>query len=113
MSPLRVGIIGAGAWAVGAHIPAFQACDGVALVGICDTDWDRARAVAADAGIPTAHPSVDSMLRAAALDMVSIATPTASHRRAAETCLAAGLHVLCEKPLAYTVEDARALATQA
>lgn len=111
MQPLRVGIVGAGAWAVAAHIPAFQACDGVEVVAICDRDVDQAGKAAEDGQL--VYGSVEAMIAGGPLDIVSIATPTASHRAVASVCLAAGLHVLCEKPLAFTVDDARALAAQA
>lgn len=111
--PLRVGMIGAGAWATAAHIPGFQACDGVTVAAICDIDLERARAAAATSGIARVYPSVAAMLAGEALDLVSIATPTDTHEDAARACLAAGLHVLCEKPLAYTVAQARTMADAA
>src|SRR3954452_1776048 len=110
MRPLRGGIVGAGAWAVAAHIPAFQACAGVEIIAICDTDSNRAGEAAEGAGIKGVHASVEAMLGSERLDLVSIATPPASHKSAASVCLAAGVHVLCEKPLGYTVAEARAMA---
>lgn len=107
---LRVGIIGAGAWATAAHIPGFQACDAVEVVAICDTAPYRAQIAAQAAGIHRTYASVEAMLAGEQLDLVSIATPTATHQAAAAACIAAGLHVLCEKPLAFTVAQARAMA---
>ena len=107
LQPLRVGMIGAGAWATAAHIPGFQACDGVTVTAICDTNLHRARNAAAASGIARVYPSVTAMLAGEALDLVSIATPTDTHEDAATACIAAGLHVLCEKPLAYTVAQGR------
>jgi predicted dehydrogenase len=107
---LRVGIIGAGAWATAAHIPGFQACESVEVVAICDTALHRAQIAAQAAGVHRTYASVEAMLAGEQLDLVSIATPTATHQAAAAACIAAGLHVLCEKPLAYTVAQARAMA---
>lgn len=110
---LRVGIIGAGAWGAEAHIPSFQACDGATIAAVCDADGGRAQTVAREKDIPRAYLSVESMLAAEKLDLVSIATPTDTHEATAAAAIAAGLHVLCEKPLARTLAQARAMAEQA
>ena len=110
---LRVGMVGAGAWATAAHIPAFQSCAGVVVAAICDTDLTRAQIAAQAAGVARVYCSVDAMLAGETLDMVSIATPTDTHQAAAEACIAKSLHVLCEKPLAYSAAQARAMAALA
>jgi predicted dehydrogenase len=73
----------------------------------------RARAFAAPLGIPaaTGGPDIDAI--AATADIAYIATPTALHAPHAIACLEAGLHVLVEKPLAATPEDARRIAETA
>lgn len=110
---LRVGVVGTGAWSAAAHVPGFAATPEVDLVSICDVDRDRAERVAAAAGIPHIYASAEAMLAAEQLDLVSIVTPDDCHRADAELAIAAGAHVLCEKPLATTVADARYLATLA
>jgi predicted dehydrogenase len=110
---MRVGVIGAGAWGAEAHIPGFQACDDVAIVAVCDVDAARAEQVAREKDVPRAYTSVEAMLAAEQLDVVSIATPTDTHQATAGAAIAAGLHVLCEKPLARTLPQARAMAAQA
>ncbi|MFN8590080.1 MAG: Gfo/Idh/MocA family oxidoreductase [Thermomicrobiales bacterium] len=110
---LRVGIIGAGSWARAAHIPGFRACPGVELAAICDIDGERAARVAAEFGVPGVYSSAADMLDRERLDVVSVVTPDDAHRADVERCLAAGAQVLCEKPLATTVEDAQWLTTAA
>jgi predicted dehydrogenase len=110
---LHVGVVGAGAWSRAAHVPGFQSCPGVELVAICDVDLERAERVATEAGIPRVYDSTAAMLGAERLDVVSIVTPDDCHRAGAELAITAGAHVLCEKPLATTIEDARFLAALA
>lgn len=110
---LRVGIVGAGHWAQEAHIPGFRSCDEVDLVALCDVDRARAERVASAAGIPAWYGSAQEMLASARLDLVGVVTPDDSHPADVRTAIAAGAHVLCEKPLAVTVADARTLAEAA
>src|SRR5215210_987950 len=110
---LRVGVVGAGAWSRAAHVPGFQSTPEVRLVAICDTDVDRAQQVADEAGFSPAYASAAAMFAKETLDLVSIVTPDDCHRADVELALTAGAHVLCEKPLATTVDDARALASLA
>ena len=110
---LRVGIVGAGNWAREAHVPGFRSCPEVDLVAICDVDRARAEQLATDVGIPHWYGSAAALLAAERLDLVSIVTPDDSHPADVRAALAAGAHVLCEKPLAVTVEAARALAKAA
>jgi predicted dehydrogenase len=110
---LRVGIVGAGYWAREAHVPGFRACPEVDLVAICDVDHARAERVALDAGIPRWYGTVDELLAAVRVDLISIVTPDDAHPADVRAAIAAGAHILCEKPLAVTAEDARALANEA
>ncbi len=110
---LRVGVIGAGAWARAAHVPGFEVCPGVELVAICDVDLARAQQIAAEHGVPHAYPSAARMLAGEQLDLVSVVSPDDCHRADAEAAIAAGAHVLCENPLAGSHADARALAVAA
>ena len=110
---IRAGVVGAGAWSRVAHVPGFQAAVGVDLVAICDADRRRAEQVAAEAGIPKVYASAAAMLAVEQLELVSVVTPDDCHHADVELALSAGAHVLCEKPLATTVQDARALASLA
>ena len=108
MNPVRVAVIGAGMWG-SAHLRAYTQHASVELAAVCDIDESRAKAVAAEWSVPNVYTSVAGMLAAESLDAVSVATPDAAHAEAVIACAAAGVHVLCEKPLATTVEDAQAM----
>jgi UDP-N-acetylglucosamine 3-dehydrogenase len=107
--PLRAGIVGAGAAAREIHAPAYAACEGVVLAGIAARRPDAAQALAGQFDGAAAHPSIESLLEADAVDMVSICTPPDTHRELAERAVAAGKHVLIEKPVAHTLADVAAL----
>jgi predicted dehydrogenase len=105
MGRLRVGVWGAGAWGE-KHARIYAGLDGVELVGVHDRDLARAQAVAATHG-GAAIERPEALL--ARCDAVSVAVPTVDHRVAAEQALAAGCHVLVEKPMATSVVEADAM----
>ena len=101
---LRVGIAGCGAISRN-HLEAFRALDDVQIVGVCDIDPERARATAAAWGVPAAVSSVGELL-ALGLDLVSVCTPHPTHEDVVLEAAAAGVHVLCEKPIAIELASA-------
>ena len=103
VSPVRVGIVGGG-FIARAHANAYSKTARVELVGIADPVIAKASAIADRVGA-TAVASLDDLL-AAGVDAVSICTPTPTHCELTLAALAAGVHVLCEKPIAYTLDDA-------
>lgn len=107
---LRVGIVGAGSWAQQAHLPGFAACPGVEIVALCESDPVRAAEAAAAWAIPAVYPSAAAMVAALPVDLISVVTPDDAHDGDVRAALAVGAHVLCEKPLATTLAEARALA---
>ncbi len=111
--PVRCGVIGAGRWAREAHIPAFAAHPAVDLVAVADTDPAALAAVYAEYPAIATFATAAEMLAAGPLEAVAIATPDDAHAADATLALAAGCHVLCEKPLAPNLEAARELATLA
>lgn len=106
---LRVGIVGTGHWAAEAHIPGFLACPGVEVAAICSRGGERGEQVARRFAIPRVYKSAEEMVAAGNLDLVSIVTPDDCHAAEAGAAIAAGLNVLCEKPLARTYAEARAM----
>ena len=76
---------------------------------LCDTPIDKAEALGAQFGFAAASSDWLSTVRAARVDVVSITAPNGLHRPMAEAALAAGKHVWLEKPMALTLEDARAM----
>jgi predicted dehydrogenase len=105
--PLRVGIIGLGAWGSRAHLPAFQSLPGVTVTALADLDEGTVRRVAEQSGVTRAESDPLRLLRDPdGIDAVVIATPDDTHHDLAMAAFASGLHVLCEKPLAYSLEQA-------
>lgn len=100
----RVGIAGCGAISRN-HLEAFGALDNVRIVGVCDVDPDRARATAEGWGIPNAVTSVEELL-ALDLDIISVCTPHPTHEEVVVKAAAAGVHALCEKPIATKLDAA-------
>lgn len=103
---IRVGVIGAG-FGAQVHVPALRRVPGVQVAAICGTDRDRLRDVAADHDIPASFADYREMLASGRVDAVTIATPPHLHHPMALAAIEAGLHVLCEKPMARNVAEAR------
>lgn len=103
---VRVGVIGTGIGV--AHIEALRQTPGAEVVAVCSAQAARAQAVAARFNIPRATDDYHELLDAA-VDAVVIATPPALHARQGLDAIAAGKHVFCEKPLATSLDEARAL----
>ena len=109
MSPTKVAVIGCGQIATTQHLPAYrEAADaGVcSLVGVCDLDPERVSQAGKQFAV-AAFQDAEEMLAKTKPDVVSIATLPSSHRNLAVMCLAAGCHVLCEKPVAMDAGEAR------
>ncbi len=111
--PVGVGVIGAHNWAEKAHLPGFAASERARLVAICDIDGDRARALAARFGISSVYTDHHELLADPAVELVDVCTPTHTHLPLSLDAIAAGKHVLSEKPLADTAADAFAAAAAA
>ncbi len=109
----RIGIVGIGWWATINHIPALQGNPDATLVAICDLDAERVKAVAEQFGIAGRYTDLDTMLAEENLDGLIVSTPHVAHTAPTLAGLAAGAHVLVEKPMATTVPDARAIAAAA
>lgn len=102
----RIAIAGAGA--IGRmHVKAIAAAPGVSLAGMVDPS-PQAQAVAAESGVPLYH-DIKAMIAAGGVDGAILATPNQLHAPGALACIAAGLPVLVEKPLAGNPADALAI----
>lgn len=106
-SPVGVGIIGTGFMAQ-VHSRAARNV-GARLIGVVGSSEAKAVAAAAELGIDHGYPSLDSLLDDPAIDVVHVCTPNQLHARQAEAVIRAGKQVVCEKPLATSVDDARRL----
>ncbi|MEU3861681.1 Gfo/Idh/MocA family oxidoreductase [Streptomyces sp. NPDC028722] len=92
------------------HLPCADARDAMELVGVVDTDVERARALTADRPQVWTGTCVDLLLQETRPDVISVCTPNDAHAEPVLAALDAGIAVLCEKPLAATVEEARRMA---
>ena len=105
----RVGVIGVGA--LGRHhARLYGACEGAELVGIFDVSKEQAAKIAAEFG-GSAYDSIEALC--ADVDAVSVAVPTNLHHAVVSQVLELGCHVLVEKPLAASTEEANDLVRQA
>jgi predicted dehydrogenase len=102
---IRAGVVGAGHMGQ-YHILALAELWDVELVAICDTDADRARQIAAQYG--TRAVATHQEL-AGLVDIATVAVPTERHFEVARDLLEAGVHVLVEKPVTPTLEEAKEL----
>ncbi|MDZ7711571.1 MAG: NAD-dependent epimerase/dehydratase family protein [Roseovarius sp.] len=108
---IKVGLIGAG-YIAGWHAAALRLVPGVRLAAVCDLSASAAEALAAAHGA-RAFASVDDLIASGEVEAVHILTPPDSHANLARKCLAAGLHVLVEKPVALSGIEAAGVAEAA
>jgi predicted dehydrogenase len=106
--PVRVGVVGTTTYAE-SHLERINAHSGAELVAIAGRDQQRANAVAAKYGIPVVFPGWEELLDHPGLDAVVVMAPDALHGPIALDAFARGLHVLSEKPLATSSDEARAM----
>jgi predicted dehydrogenase len=108
---LRVGIVGLG---IGRHhLRAYQQIPGVEVVAAADVDAERLQAVAGASGVPHLYEDYAPLVANEDVDAVSVCTPNYLHAPVTIAALEHGKHVLCEKPLARTVEEGRAMVAAA
>lgn len=101
---MRVGLIGT-AFGAKVHLPGFALVPGVDVVAICSAQRARADAAAEQFDVPFATDDYRELVQRDDVDLVDICTPADSHHAITLEALAAGKHVLCEKPLALDVDE--------
>lgn len=104
---LGVGVVGGGFMAE-VHSRAARAA-GARLVGLSSSTPERASAAAERLGIERSYASLDELLSDPSIDVVHVCTPNALHADQAKAVIASGRHVVCEKPLATSVTEAKGL----
>ena len=112
MDAIGFGMIGAGAIA-GAHLPAIGQRDDARLVCVADLDLDRAKERAETFGAERAVASYDELIGMDDVQAVVVGIPSGFHADATIKAAQAGKHVLCEKPMARTLEECDAMAEAA
>lgn len=108
---VRFAVVGLGHFAQAAILPAFaNADDKATLAALVTGDEKKAGELGKKYEVPTFdYDAFDRLCESGDIDAVYIALPNSQHREYAERAARAGIHVLCEKPLAYTSEDAQAM----
>lgn len=106
---LKVGIIGCGGIANGKHLPALSKVKGIEMVSFCDLVVERAEEAGEKYGVNSAQVFTDykEMLKNSELDVVHVCTPNSSHAELSIAAMEADCHVMCEKPMAKTSEEAK------
>lgn len=113
MKKLRVGIIGCGGITLQNHLPGLAMCPEVEVAALCDTDEACLERARKQTGIKLTATQYTEITRREDIDAVIIATPNLLHPPIAHAAIAAGKHVLCEKPLALNAQDANQMADAA
>jgi len=106
--PLRVGIVGCGAAALGrwGHIPALKKIRAANLAAVCNLNENLAKKVAESYHIDSYYADLSEMLKNGKLDIVDICTSPKTHAPLSFTAMQAGCHVLVEKPIALSPKEA-------
>jgi predicted dehydrogenase len=107
--PVRIALLGCGRIAQVAHLPALEKATGVELVSVSDPSRAVAEAVARRYGVPSAFTDASDVLAERSVEAVIVAAPDRFHSPLTRAALEAGKHVLVEKPLAATIEEASEL----
>jgi predicted dehydrogenase len=102
-SEINAGVVGVGFIGI-AHIEALRRL-GINVVGVVGSSPERVRAKAETADLPAVYDSVGALAADPDIDVIHIASPNHIHADQVRACLAAGKHVVCEKPLALTSVD--------
>jgi predicted dehydrogenase len=109
MSKLRWGVLSTSKFACNKIIPAMKHCAHAEITAIASRDLDSARTAAAEMGIATAYGSYEELLAAPDIDVIYNPLPNHLHVPWSIKALEAGKHVLCEKPIALTTDEAQQL----
>lgn len=105
MAQIGVGIIGTGGIALANHLPGFEQCPDTKVVAICDANPEVLQKAKQQTGISHAFTDYNALLARPDVNAVVIATPNNVHAPIAHAAIAAGKHVLCEKPIAMSFEE--------
>ncbi len=111
MKKIKVGIIGCGFIANGKHLASMDRRDDVEVVAFCDLELEKAQALATQSGTSDALVCTDyrDLLARSEIDVVHVCTPNSSHAEISIAALESGKHVMCEKPMAKTAAEAKAM----
>ena len=106
MAILRGGLIGCGYFANN-HLNAWRDVDGAEIVAVCDQDEGRLKLAAEMFSVARTYTDAGSMLKGEDLDFMDLVTQVPSHRALVELVASHGVHAICQKPFAPTLDDSR------
>lgn len=104
---VRVGIIGTSWWADMMYLPSLQSHPQAEIAAICGRNRERAEEMASKYAIPQVFTDYQELIDKGGVQALVVATPDDLHHPITMTALDAGLHVLCEKPMALNAQHAR------
>ena len=113
MDKVRVGMVGTSWYADSMHLPSLTSHPQASVTAICGRNAARAAEMAAKFGVPHVFTDWRAMFQSGLMDAVVIAAPDDLHYPMCMAAIDAGLHVVCEKPLALTAAEARTMAAAA
>lgn len=103
---IKLACVGAGYFAQ-FHLEAWKRLPEVNLVAICDQDLEKATAFAKQYRVPKVYTSIDELLQQEPLDVLDIITPPETHLEISRKAAHKGIHLICQKPLAPSINEAR------
>ena len=106
---LRIAVVGTGAIAQVAHLPVLKKLRGVTVAALCDIDRAKARALADRFEVPDVYVDLEDLFGSGELDAVIVSTPSHLHQPYVLEAIAAGVDVLCERPLALSSRGVQAI----
>ncbi|MFN8388055.1 MAG: Gfo/Idh/MocA family oxidoreductase [Anaerolineales bacterium] len=104
-TPVRIGIIGTSYWVDGFHLPILENYSNVLVTSLCGRNQTRTEELARKFGVGKSFTDYRRMLDED-LDAIIICTPEDQHYAMTIAALDKGLHILCEKPMAFTADEA-------
>ena len=113
MNSIGIAIIGCGGVTLQNHLPGLALCADTRLVALCDTNPATLEKAGRDAGIAVTSTRYEEIVGRDDVQAVIIATPNLTHAPIAHAAIAAGKHVLCEKPIAMIYAEAKGMADAA
>src|SRR3954454_14246862 len=111
--PLGIAIVGCGGVTLQNHLPGLALCPDTRVVALCDPNQQTLERAAREASVGITSTKYEEVIGRDDVSAVIIATPNVFHKPIALAAIAAGKHVLCEKPLAMNYADAREMAEAA
>src|SRR3989442_12586518 len=113
MKKIGIAIIGCGGITLQNHLPGLALCPESKVVALCDSDAETLQKASRRTGINVTATQYEEIMKRKDVEAVIIATPNFAHAPIALAAIAAGNHVLCEKPLAMSYAEAKQMADAA